>query len=105
MAFNPPARGESARGGDGFGRIVRTRLATRRRNGQIRLVFPSSSPGLTGPALQRNGADGGAILVSDHLAPGTGIRGANLRRTLTHAKQALTTRSQTRNGPPVLSTC
>ncbi len=89
----------------GLGRVAGTRFATGRRHGQVGLVFPLTLPGLTGPALKGDRANGGPILVADHLAPGTGVSGSNLRRTFTHAKQALAAGGQACHGPPVLSAC
>ena len=52
--------------------------------GTARYIWCSHWPGpeLARPSLQRDRADGRAILVADHLAPGSRIGGADLRRAL-----------------------
>lgn len=90
-------------GRDGFGRVASSALAAAGRgDGEVGLMLPLAGPRLPGPALERDRADGRAILVADHLAPCPGISRTDLGGALADAKQTLTTRREARDGPPIL---
>src|SRR6478735_2222691 len=86
------SRRRDSAGGDGLGRLARGALAgPRGGHRQERLMLPGAGPGLAGPALEGDVADGRSVLVADHVAPGAGIRGADLGRAAADAEKTLAT--------------